>query len=90
MSDTRSGERTAVEAVRSGFAEAAALTSGEETTTDSLDCEGTNEDVPLVVILDPGAEGASKEERAAAKLLLVCRAVITERLLLETNSTSHS
>ena len=76
MSDTRSGERTAVEAVGGGFAEAAALTSGEETTTDSLDCEDTNEDVPLVVVLETGAEGATKEERAAAKLLLVCRAVI--------------
>ena len=76
MSDTRSGKRTAVEAVGGRFAEAAVLTSGEETTTESLDCEDTNEDVPLVVVLETGAEGASKKERAGAKLLLVCRAVI--------------
>ena len=79
MSATRSGERTAVEAVGGRFAEAAALTSGEETTTDSLDCEDTNDDVPLVDVLETGAEGATKEERAAAKLLLVCRAVITAK-----------
>lgn len=76
MSDTKSGERTVVEAVGSGFAEATALTSGKETMTDSLD---TNEDVSLVVVLETGTEGASKEERAAAKLLLVCRAVITAK-----------
>ena len=33
MRDTRSGDRTADEAVRSGFAETAALTSSGETTT---------------------------------------------------------
>ena len=79
MRDTRSGERTAVEAVRSGFAEAAALTSGEETTTGSPGCEGTTDDVPPEVILETGVEETSLKERAAAKLLLVCLAVIMVR-----------
>ena len=65
-----------MEAVGSGFVEAAEPTGGEGTTTDSLGCEDTKEDVPLVAVLEAGADETSKEDRAAAKLLLVCRAVM--------------
>ena len=52
MRDTRSDERTVVEAVGSTFAEAAAPTGGEETTTGSPGCEDAKDDVPLVIVLE--------------------------------------
>ena len=79
MMDTSSGERTAGEAVGSGFAETIGLTSGEEATTDSPGCDKGTDDVPLEAVLETGAAETSMEERAAAKLLLVCLAVITAR-----------
>ena len=77
--DTSSGERTVDEPVESGFAETIGLTSGEETTTDSPGCDEATDDVPLEAALETGAAETSIEERAAAKLLLVCLAVITAR-----------
>ena len=79
MMDTSLGKRTADDAVGSGFAEAIALTSGEETTTDSPGCDKATDDVPLEAVLETGAAETSIEERAAAKLLLICLAVITAR-----------
>ena len=52
MRDTRSGKRTAVEAVGSRFAEAAAITRGEETTTGSPGYEDAKDSVPLVAVLE--------------------------------------
>ena len=62
-----------------GLPETIALTSGEETTTDSPGYDEATDDVPLEAVLETGAPETSIEERAAAKLLLVCLAVITAR-----------
>jgi len=77
MRAMRSDERTAVEAEGSRFAAAAAPTIGDETTTSLPGCEvAIEDDVPLVAALDTGAEDTRMEERAAAKLLLVCLALM--------------
>lgn len=68
-----------MEAIGSGFAKAPALTSREETTTGSPGCGDVKDDVPHVAILETGAEETSMEERAAARPLLVCLAVIMAR-----------
>jgi len=81
MRATRLGERTAVEAGGNGFAAAAAPTITDETTTGSPSCEDAIEDdVPLMATLEMGAEDTTMEERAAAKLLLVCLAVMMARM----------
>lgn len=75
------GERTVVEAVSSKFADTAALTNGDETTTGLPGCEDVKDDVPLrATFVEMGAEETLMEERAAAKLLSVCLAVIMVRL----------
>ena len=80
MRATSSGERTAFEAAGSGFAVAAALTIGDGTITDSPGCEDIIEsDSLLAAALDTGAEETRKDERAAAKLLLVFLAVMMAR-----------
>ena len=77
MRATRSGERTAVEAEGSGFAAGTVPTSGEETTAGSPDCENVMEDAVLFEAeVDTGAEDTIMGGRAAAKLLLVCLAVM--------------
>ena len=79
MRDTRSGKRTVVEVFSIRFSEAAALTSLEETPTGSPGCRDAKDDIPLLAVLEMGAEETSMEERAAAMLLLVCLAVIMAR-----------
>ena len=74
------GERTVVEAVSSKFADTAALTNGDETTTGSPGCEDVKDDVPYVAVLETGAEETSIEERATARLLLICLAVIMSKM----------
>ena len=80
MRATRSGDRTAFETEGSMFAMEAVPTIGNETTTGSPGSEDMIEDeVQLMAALDTGAEDATMAERAAAKLLLVCLAVMMKK-----------
>ena len=89
MRDTRLGERTAVEAVGSGFSEAAALTSCEETTIGSPGCEDATWCPALRLYLKRGRRKLHWKKEPLLSCCWFCLAVIMVRKAFTTKKQNN-